>query len=59
MSILPADIIHWSIPWSNEAEMLDVTFPQFAFRVNTFLECPINVKCPNLGIDIHHGAHWT
>ena len=46
MSILPADTVHWSIPWTNETEMLDVTYPGFEFQVNTILECP-DVKCPN------------
>ena len=58
MSVVPADTAHWSIPWSNETEMLDVTGPNFAIRVNTLLECPMSVKCPNRGIDIHHDAHW-
>ena len=58
MSVLPADTIHWSIPWSNETEMLDATCEHFEFPVNTLSDCSLSVKRPNLGIDIHQDAHW-
>ena len=35
MFVVPADTVHWSVPWINETEMLDVTYPNFAIGVNT------------------------
>lgn len=54
MSVLPVDTVHWSVPWINETEMLDVTDPHFAFGVNTLSDYPSSVKYTNLSIDIHH-----
>ena len=59
MSVLPADTVHWSVPWINETGMLDVTQPVFEIDVNTLSDYPSSVKGPDLGIDIHHDAHWT